>query len=549
MASLPIGAYLILQVPSFQTFAAKKAATSISKNLGTKVSIGKVHYLFFNKLIANDLTILYSHKDTLINSSKISVKINSSELLRGKLRFSYIHLHNGVFNLVNETDSTTNIERVFGSDSKKEKEKSLKNSPIIYVQNLKLYNFRFTLTDAHTPDLGDRNFGINFSDLSVTDINATINDITATDSSINANITKINFKEKSGFTLKNLSAGFFIAPGGIWLDQLIVNDGNTLLKADYLSLLYSVPKPFTTFTESVTIEAKFNKTKLNFATISYFAPTLWNNKLIVNLDGVVTGTVSNLRTEHLKITSESGLTHIDLNAKLIGLPNSDETMAFVDINNSTTTTTDLSHIISSLNSSKPITALKNLPPLIKYNFKGRLAGLLDDFVANGTITSTIGELYLDALLKSNPKKGGIELAGNLTTKELNVGTLIGSESIKEVTLSSKMNALLRDNDQGGSEFFIDSLNITKIVFNDYPYKNIIAIGSYLNNTFDGKVICRDPNLNLLFQGIIGLSPNENSYYDFYADVIYADIAALNFDKRDSISAVSMKTLANFTQNS
>ena len=548
LASLPIGAYLALQIPSFQTKAAQKAATSISKSLGAKVSIGRVYYVFFNKLIATNLTILYSDKDTLINSSKISVTINSSELLRGKLKLNDVNLYNGVFNLINETDSTTNIDRIFGNNSNNKKDKSLRKFPKIFIRNLKLHNFRFTLTNQFNSAYKTKNYGIDFSNLKVKDINATIKNITATDSSINANISEIKFVEKSGFILKKLSAGFLIAPGGIWLDNLIINEENSLLKADYLSLLYSVPRPFSSFTQSVSINAKFNHSTIDFATIAFFAPSLWNNKLIVNIDGIINGPVSNLRTENLKVSSKSGLTYVDLNAKIIGLPNIDETIAFVDINNSTTTTIDLSHIISSLNSSNPINALEKLPPLIKYNFKGRLAGLLNDFVANGTISSNIGELYIDALLKSNSQRGGLELAGNLKTKELNIGTLLGNKSIEKVSLSSKMTALLRDNNKGGSKFFIDTLNIAKIVFNDYPYKNITATGSYINNTFDGKIICRDPNLNFLFQGIIGLSPNKNSYYDFYADIIYADIAALNLDKRDSISALSMITMANFTQN-
>lgn len=508
-----------------------------------------MYYIFFNKLIANDLAILYSPSDTLIGVSKVSIKINPSELLRGKLRFNYVNLYNGVFNLANETDSTTNIDRIFGNQSNLEQEVSPSKFPSGFIQKLTLHNFRFTLTNKFNSNSEVNTLGIDFNDLDLKNINATINRVTATDSSISATISQLNLVEKSGFTLNNLSASFRIAPGGIWLENLIVDDKNSLIKADYLSLLYSDPKPFSTFTESVTIEVKFNQSIVNFTSIAYFASTLWHNKLVVNLDGTVTGPVSNLRTENLKISSESGLTYVDLDARIMGLPNSDETIAFVDINNSTTTTTDLSRIIASLNSSKPIDALKNLPPLIKYNFKGRLAGLLDDFVANGTITSNIGELYLDALLKSNTQKGGVELSGNLKTKELNIGALIGSETLEEVTLSSKMTALLRDNNKGGSQFFIDTLAIAKIVFNGYPYKNITATGSYLENTFDGKVICRDKNLNFLFQGIVGLSPNKNSYYDFYADLIYANIAALNFDKRDSISAVSMKTMANFTQNS
>lgn len=548
LASLPIGAYLTLQIPSFQTFAAKKAASSISKSLGAEVSIGKVYYIFFNRLIANDLTILYSPTDTLVNSSKISVHINTADLLRGKFRFKYINLYDGVFNLVNETDSTTNIDRIFGKNSANDTSDTIKKIPPVFIQKLTLNNFRFNMINEFNPKFKIKSPGINFSNLEINKIDARFDAISATDSTIKATITNIKFVEKSGFTLKDLSADFYLAPKGISLDNLTLNDGYSFIDANYLSLKYNVPKPFSSFTQSVTLDIILNSSKLNFTSIAYFAPPLWNNRLLLNIDGRITGPVSNLRTENLKVRSESGLTYIDLDAKIIGLPNSKETIAFVDINNSTTTTKELSKIISSLKSSQPINALEQLPPLVKYNFKGRLAGMLDDFVANGTISSNIGELYIDALLKKNPEKEGLELQGKLTTNKLNIGVLIGSNTIEEVSLSSNMNALFKDKSKGGNEFFIKNINISKFVFNDYPYQNINATGSYLSNTFDGKVICRDPNLNFLFQGIIGLSPNKNSYYDFYADVIYANIAALNFDKRDSISAVTMKTVANFTQN-
>jgi len=547
-ASVPIGAYLALQIPALQTWSARKAAGSLSRKLQSEVSIGKVYYVFFNKLIVNDIAILYSDKDTLLGCGKLSVKFSASDLLRGKLKISHAHLYDGVFNLVNITDSTTSLDRVLSTLSSGEKSDSTTSIPDIFAGEIKLRNFRFHM---HNPfnDLNVTDSGvINFNNLAVRDINTDIRKIQIHNDTLKAIINNISFAEKSGFKVNAFSGNLSISNKIAKLDNLIIDDGYSKLNARSLSFNYNNSEDFSNFLTNVRIEADFNNTLLNFQTLSKFAAELRENRLVVYIDGVVSGPVSNLKANDLRIRSETGLTYADLNFSISGLPDTDVTMAFIDIKNSTTTTLDLAYIISSLNSSKPIKELANLSPFVKYNFKGRLAGLLNDFVANGNLTSNIGNVYMDVLLRTNSGKKGVDLRGNIRTDKLNIGKLIKNNSLGEITLESKITALLRDQDSGGSEFYIDNLNVKELQFNGYPYRNIYAAGSYLDDTFDGKVIFRDPNLDLIFQGIIGVKSNY-SYYDFYADVVYADLAALNFDKRDSVSSVSLRTLANFTRNS
>ncbi|MDP3436076.1 MAG: hypothetical protein Q8S04_02415, partial [Bacteroidales bacterium] len=544
---MPIGAYLALQMPALQTWSARKAAETLSRRLNTEVSIGKVYYIFFNKLIINDITILSSPKDTLLDCGKISVTLSAKDIIKGNFRFGHIHLYDGILNLVNETDSTTNLSRIIEGFSNDSDSDSTKLEPELYAHELKLDNFRFNMVNRFSQITEIYPEVINFSDLSLSNINLEINRITFHNDTLKADIKNISFVEKSGFRANKFSANLSLSSKIIQLDNLVVEDGYSELNAQRFSMFFENFGAFSDFLNSVRMEVKLNSSILNLKTVAKFDKSLSNNHLTLNVNGQIKGTVSNLKTDNLKVSSESGLTYADINVRISGLPNSDETMLFVDINSATTTTLDLAYIISSLNSTKPIEFLTKLSPFIKYNFKGRLAGLLDDFVANGNLTSNLGDIYMDVLLRRNIKRNGFELIGNLRSEQLNLGVLIDDPSVGKITLNTRVNALLRDVKEGGSEFRIDSLFIREFEFNQYPYRNIAAVGSYLNNTFNGKVICRDPNLDMIFQGIIGINPKTVSYYDFYADVIYADLAALNFDKRDSLSGVSLKMLANFTQ--
>lgn len=547
LAMMPVGAYLALQMPSLQTWAAKKAASRISEELGTEVSIGKVYYIFFNRLIAKDLYILYSEKDTLISCDKLSVKFSASDALKGRLRLSHLHLRGGSFNIVKESDSTTNLSRIFAGRDSSIKSGELR-LPDLILRELIIDNFGFTVKNPYSQKFGIDNNSINFSNLSIRGLSLRIDNIKSNSGAITGSINKLSFIEDSGFRINQMKTAFTFSESSIELRDFILKDESSHIYAEEFKLTYNNLNSFSTFTDSVSFDVNFKDSRINFGTISKFAPTLQKNRLELGVTGRVKGPISALKTENLRLTSESGLTFINLNANITGLPNTNITTAYVEVISSTTTTLDLAYIISSLNNSKPIGALTSLSPFVKYSFTGKLTGLLDDFVAKGKITSNIGELRTDVLLRQNSQKRGFEIKGDIKAIDFNVGQLLKNKTLGSMTLETRLNALLRDKKAGGNDIDIESLFIEKIDLNNYSYRNITAAGSYRKNTFDGKVICRDPNLDLLFQGIIGISDNI-SYYDFYSDVIYADLAALNFDKRDSLSAVSFRTLANFTQDS
>lgn len=145
VAMAPVAAYVAMQVPAMQTWAAGRAAKVLSDRLDTEVSIGKVYYLFFNKLILKDVHVMYTQQDTLMNCKKLSVSISAGDLIRSsRLTLNKVHLYDGVFNLVNETDSTTNLQRIF--KIKKRDDSDTTTPPFsFFAGELKLSNFRFTM--------------------------------------------------------------------------------------------------------------------------------------------------------------------------------------------------------------------------------------------------------------------------------------------------------------------------------------------------------------------------------------------------------------------
>jgi hypothetical protein len=536
-----------LQSSVFQTWIAGKTIKAFTKELNGKVSVGEVYYLFFNNLIIRDLLVTTTQGDTLLYCEKLSASFSARNLVRNRFRFRSVHLSNGEFNLVSYQDTTSNISRFFGHGRNKEKgSKSEGISAHINIRNILLDNFRFTYKNLRKKtELPDG--GIKFSDLELNKIRVEASGLRTEKGKLRATLKNLSFIEKSGFELKKMNARLEYGNKGILVEDLYLYDKTSEVKASSLSFNYSSPAAFQNFTDSVSMAADLDNTFLCFRSIGSFAPSLKNNNLAFYASGLITGPLSNLRTERLDITSETGITTVSMKARFSGLPDIRETMAFVDIGFLTTTSSDIAKILTSINPQNKESFIYRLSPLVRYDFSGRLAGLLTDFVANGNLTSNIGNIYMDVLLRKGVEEKSLELQGKLKTDNFNIGVLTGSKVLGEVTLNSTMSALLRDKKYGGSNFYIDSVSVKKLEFNNYPYRNIYSVGSYVKNRFDGRIICHDPNLDFIFQGIFGHSSKEDSYYDFYADVVYADLAAINLDTRDSISVVSFKTLANFTR--
>lgn len=550
---LPVVMTILFQIPLIQTFAAKQAISIINKRIDAKIDIDKLYYLFFDRIVLKNVNITYGQNDTILSTETISINFNLKSILAGNIKVNKLTLNSGQFNIIQESPEKSNLSRIFGDSDKEDDPDSPFTFPELTLNKLSINSFNFRLVNKFSHNFSNDSSKINFSNLNLRNINLSLEGINSSDSLLKARINNISFIEKSGFISNLFRGDLILSQKELNINNFEFCDNKSNLIAKHLNLSYNSFSDFNYFTSNVRIDIDFDNAKLNLNSISPFAPSLSENNLTLFIKGNVTGSVSNIKTDDLFVMSESGLTYIKLKASISGLPEAEYTMAFVDVYESQTIPIDLAKVIGSLNSNPPIKEISSVTPFVRYRFKGRLAGLLTDFVANGQINSSIGNIYMDALLRGNNSNNdqGFDIKGNIRTDNFNLGLVSKSETLGKLTLNSWLTINLRDSKYGGNRFYIDTLYLKEFEFNKYVYKNITSVGSYVNETFDGKIICRDPNLNLLFQGIVGMSSKQSvkSYYDFYADIIYANIGALNFDKRDSLTAVSARTLANFTQDS
>jgi hypothetical protein len=309
-------------------------------------------------------------------------------------------------------------------------------------------------------------------------------------------------------------------------------------------MTYAGTKSFKHFIEEVKLHGELGPSKVDLKTVSWFAPALSKMNPVLDITGgTVDGYINDLNIRNLTFREKGSSVKASLSGSVTGLPDSQGMLTRFNIPSMSFTTDGLGDFLGSITGKEM--KLGKIAPGEVFVFSGSGEGPLNRLKLNGNITSDIGNATAALDIRNLiDKNRNILIDGKISTDRLNLKPIAGSGILGECTLSTRATAVLA---KGDPQITIDSLRIDKLNVNGYNYSQIAAAGKYSQNAFDGKVICNDPNLNFIFQGIFNFSPKSgNALYKFYANLGYADLNALNIDKRGP-SKVSFQAEGNLTR--
>ena len=540
LVALVLLLYLVMQLPAVQTWSANKIATLLTKNTGADIKIKALNIKFFNRLYAEDVSVVM--KDTLAAVNKMEAKFSLRGLLSETIRLRSLKLNGGKFYLINDTDSTTNLSR-FLSLLSKDKNKEAKSNTKILLRRVEITDFRVKKQNRFKEGKSDPS-QIDFSNLDLKNLNASISNLFYSKDSLSASVNSLTCNEKCGLKVNSLNTDFKMLNGQICFNQLSLTADESIINTDHITLNYKDLKDFNTFTDDVALDIILKNSTLDSKTLVYIAPSFSKSSLKVKLNGAFEGTVRDLKAKYLTVVSQTGQTSATIrNVRIYGLPDKDNTNITADVEKFTTTGKDLNDLIYGF-TGKGVSVLENLPPLLAYKYSGKVSGKLTALKTEGVLSSTDGTVSLAASLATKATGKEPLLKGFIDAKDFNLAPFVSGVNLGKFTGRGNVE-IIQNN---GTVVKIDTLSIYKINFNGYNFTNLRAKGSLDPEKFEGKVICHDPALDLLFQGVISTSSVADRTYNFYANIPYANLKALKLDNRDSISVISASVSADLTQN-
>ena len=521
-----------LQFKPVQTFAAKKAAAYLSKELNTTITIDGLYIKPFKSVVFENLVILDLQKDTLARFPKFLVDLNKLSLKERIIDVKTVKIDSGSFFLKEYKNETSNLDFIINYfDSPAPKNKPKKKKFQLLFSQIILNNVNFKYKNFKADSIIN---GINFDDINASRINGIFENLNTKDHLLQANIKDLTFREKSGFYLQNLSTLAAIDTNSIELKNLLLVTGRTRL-TDYFQMKFNNFKDFNKYVDNVYMKANFKESLISSRDIAFFAPALKNMKLDIAIDGKITGFVNDLKAKKLAIKAGNA-TYIKGDFNIKGLPNWEKTFMDLKIEMAATNKKDLDEVLTDITGKK----MKSIPIIVSkfgnINFNGSFTGFQNDFIAYGEFKTKIGRLKSDVNMKID-KYGIPSYSGNVKSYDFNIGNLLDEKSLGKI--SSELYIKGRGTEINQLQ---EQLNgkISYIDFNNYRYRNVAINGTFEKKYFDGNLKINDKNVQLEFDGGVNLNP-KLPVFNFKANIKNAKLKALNLFKDSLMVDASFST--------
>ena len=541
IALLLLALWLLIQTPGVQTFIAKRVVSSLEDKINGRIEFSKIHLKPFNALIVKDLSLICDNNDTLAQAKSIAMTFTLKGLLKKEgLHLGKVSVEDGTFNLVLDSLGT-NVTRFFGKGKKDSAKKEM--GRVFDARKVQVNGFRFRMLNLKKKR-PPKEYGIDWFDMDLVVQSLSAHDLSLAEGYVKGTVDDLKASEKSGYTIKSLSGKTRVGHGKTLIEDLHLADPWSDIRMNEFSMAYDDINFFSDFIDEVRIAGDIRDSRIAFKSLSYFAPALKDMDIRFDVRrGDVDGTVRDLGINRFDFSEAGSGVAGSLEGRISGLPDPDATNLDFYADDLSFTSDGLGKFIRGFAPSARLD-LSRFAPEERVNFNGHVFGRFNDLKVKGEASSSsLGSLSADLGIKELTKGGANKtFSGSIVTNNLDLGRITGINKLGEVTLRGALNASLG---KGGTNLQIDTLFIDKLHALGYDYSNIVAAGTYTDKAFDGRLVCNDPNLNLLFQGIFTLSDKtSNGLYKFYANVGYADLNALGFDKRD-VSKVSSRINANY----
>ena len=486
--------------------------------------------------------------DTLLYARSITGTVAWKGLLHrsgvrlGRVEADGVHLH-----LVTEPqkDSTfrSNMQRIFHVPKKPYVPGKKAPTPDIFeIGRVQLRDVRFQLTNFMPPKGRYTGQGIRWDDLDVRgDIQG--HDLRFTGGRMSGVADRIRLREKSGFEIVQLTGRARVGMGKTTVEDIHLTDLWSDLHIPLYTMTYMDQRHFNRFVEHVRLQGVFGRSTLSERTLSYFIPAIKGSSVLDIEEADLEGYINDFTVRKFKCSDRQTGVRADFEGALTGLPAVRQMLSQVKMNSLSFTTDGARRLLRRYGQDIP--ALSGIAPGRTFSFSGSASGPLDRLRAHGSLYALrTGRATANVEIRNliSPDRG-TEVSGTLDTRDLDLQAFTGSPATGPLTCNTGIRAVL---DKGGPSVIVDSLFVDHLQLLDYNYTGIAAAGKYSGKAFDGKIICADPNLNFIFQGIFNLSKKtSNALYKFYANVGYADLKALGLDKRGGTSKISCQLSSNF----
>ena len=525
----PMFVAILLEIPAVQNYVVHEATDLISRKLGTRVNVDRVHLGLFYRVSIDGFYVEDFQQDTLLYAGSLSARVSSFGIFGGGVVIGRASLSDGKFCLRETPDSVMNIKEVINAFVDPNRPES-PGKFMLTIRDLQVDGLDFCIErlEHRNPE-----YGVDFGSMQLQGIEARLKDFILDGPNIHTQIDCLSFRERSGFEVEEMNGRLFVTNGCLNLEDARIRTERSDILFSSFTMVGTDWSRYKYFVDEVDLYAEVQNSTISSDDIAYFSPKLkdWHlelGRIDVSMQGPVSDFSASIASLQAGRTTEL---RTDLSVR--GLPDIGKTNFEVETLALVTTGKDIDRFVRSVTGKKiPAGTLDIVDNAGKLRLNGKFKGGLAAFDLDAVLTSMIGRLDCD--LAVSPRAGGDRaVRGRIKTKNLRLNKLLDNDQLGRLSLAAWVNGVV------GKEYTDAEVNgrISCLEFNGYAYDSLRLNGHLLNREFNGYVEARDRNLKFDFSGMIDLD-GERPRYDFSLDLAEADLVALGINRRDSISSLS-----------
>lgn len=531
-------ALLLLKSPWFQNWITDEVASTLSEDLQTEVSVGRVDLQLFKTMVIDEIFIADLQGDTLAFIPSLQANVKSFSLQERDLALNHVTLVEPRIKLQKyPAKEHLNFQFLIDHFSSDEPKDTTAKPWDIAVDEVGIEQGHLSLYDHADTSTA---YGVNFKNMDLKGLELVVDDFGMEEDTIFSHIANLAFREQSGFVLDTLCGALTVNPSEIALQSTVIRTPETNIVGD-LAFQTASYASYSDFLNEVRHRIDLNNTEVQLADLAYFVPALEGiDRKIEIRAGKVRGFISALKGKEFDLVLDRN-TSFQGNFDLLGLPNIEETFISFNIKNLNTHHRDLERIPL-----PPFTANNtlDLPPQIKdlghVKLKGRFEGFVNDFVAKGTFFTEMGDVETNLALRRDSLEE-LHYKGTVSTAGLNIGRLTQNDLLGVISSDLEVN---------GRGVAIDDVHasllgqVHEMDLKGYRYQNIDINGDIEGKEFIGELNIDDQNLALEFDGDINFNGRKPKM-KFEADVQHAYLAKLNLVDRDTTMVLNTHIVMDF----
>jgi hypothetical protein len=536
---VPVISLLLLQTPKLQTFTVRQITENISGKTGVDITIGKVSYTFFRKIVLDDILIKDQNGDTLLAVRQVNLRIRDIRPSEKVYRFGRADLFEPDFRIIKDTTGIVNLSWLINSFNKGQ-ERDTTGRTYLSFPDIGLFDGSFSITDK-ADTVGLQPSQINFKKLRLSSLNARIRDLIINPDSVSMGLRNLVFTEAGGFTCNSLTTDITVQGDSLCFREVdLITDSSSVI-ADRILLMPRDSAGWSDFINKVRFDMIFRNTLLNTSDLAYFIRPLSGLGETIHLSGRVSGTVAEMKGRNISI-EYAGSTRLRFNFDISGLPSINDSYLHIVFNDLRTSAEDIERFM--LPGKKPLELPEVLHDMGEISYKGSFTGFTTDFVSFGTLTTERGSISTDLSLKPDGKNM-FTFNGLLNASDIDLAYVTGN--------SKTFGGLWLHADIDGSmkSFKHLSANIKSVIdsveINNYLYRNVSLEGTYNDRIWDGSVSFKDRNIRMDILGRFDLAKSMPEI-DFTMNLAQSDLHKLNLIKGDTLFKASALITASFRGN-